>query len=139
MTEEQEFFIRMAEHNLPVPPKDSTHPVLLDLALCFSACRWGSGECGPLLLEHLLLTLADSMEKPRYIILIDAAVFLVTENTLLECEAAWQKLEEAGVRILVSEASARHYGQISCIRRGAVVKFQEISKVLLSIGRFVNL
>jgi len=139
MAEESEFHIRMTEHNFPLTKAPSDKPLLIDMAICLTACKWGSGDCGPQMLEHLLLTLAESMEKPKYLILMDSAVFLVTDNTLLECQDALDKLDAAGVKILVSEASARHYGQIACIRKGAVVKFQDIAKLLLSVERFVSL
>ncbi len=136
--EDQPFYIKMAEHDLKFEDPDSAHPELKNMALCLTQCKWGTGEAGPLLMEHLLLTLSESMLKPQVIILLDSGIYLATKNTPINSVAPLENLEKVGVKILISETSVNQYQQRASIRVGEIVKFMEISRILLTVEKFVN-
>ena len=136
--EDSPFYIKMAEHNLNYDG-DPNKPVLIkNTALCFTACKWGQGEQGYQLLENLLLTLSSSREKPRYLIFLDAAVFLCTNECMVEGIDSLRNLEEAGVQLLLHEKSVQEHQLMTSIQVGNIVKFQQISKVLMDVDNFVN-
>ncbi len=137
--DESDLRIKMAEHNFRMPPGNDEKPRLDPMCICLTQARWGAGECGPKLLENLLITLSQSNVKPRWILLMDSAVFLATDNTILDCQDAWKFLIDSGVEVLISETSARHYDQLSCIRFGTVIKFHHITDLLLRAEKFVSL
>ncbi|MBT3785649.1 hypothetical protein HOF92_11780 [bacterium] len=136
--DEAGYFIQMSEHNLKYDEKGNVTPELKDLALCLTSCKWGQGEAGSLLMEHLLVTFAESMVKPRYIILLDSGVYLATNDTPVESLEALTKLEEAGVEIWISETSVSEYKIRKDIHVGRVVKFMEIADLMVTVEKFVN-
>tara|TARA_B100000674_G_scaffold498423_1_gene536698 strand:+ start:1519 stop:1980 length:462 start_codon:yes stop_codon:yes gene_type:complete len=136
--EESPFYIKMAEHNLNYD-EDPNKPVQIkDIALCFTSCKWGQGEQGYQLLENLFLSLSSSREKPRFIIFLDAAVFLCTNECMVESVECLKQLEEAGVQLLLHEKSVQEHQLMTSIQVGNIVKFQQISRVLMDVGNFVN-
>tara|TARA_Y100000589_G_scaffold311428_1_gene330761 strand:- start:1493 stop:1954 length:462 start_codon:yes stop_codon:yes gene_type:complete len=136
--EESPFYIKMAEHNLNYDG-DPNRPILIkDIALCFTSCKWGQGEQGYRLLENLLISLSSSREKPKYIIFLDAAVFLCTNECMVESVECLRQLEESGVQLLLHEKSVQEHQLMTSIQVGNIVKFQQISKVLLDVRNFIN-
>ncbi|MEE2924903.1 MAG: hypothetical protein VX619_09025 [bacterium] len=136
--EDSPFYIKMAEHNLNYDG-DPEKPVLIkNTALCFTSCKWGQGDQGYQLLENLLLSLSSSREKPRYIIFLDAAVFLCTNECMVEGVESLRQLEEAGVQLLLHEKSVQQHQLMTSIKVGNIVKFQQISKILMDVENFVN-
>lgn len=136
--EDSPFYIKMAEHNLNYDG-DPNKPVLIkNTALCFTSCKWGQGAQGYQLLENLLLSLSNSREKPRYLIFLDAAVFLCTNECMVESIESLRQLEETGVKLLLHEKSVQEHQLMTSIQVGNIVKFQQISKVLMDVENFVN-
>ncbi len=136
--EDSPFYIKMSEHNLNYD-SDPDKPILIkDTALCFTSCKWGNGEQGYQLLENLLLSLSSSREKPRYIIFLDAAVFLCTSECMVEGLDSLRQLDQAGVQLLLHEKSVQQHQLMTSIQVGNIVKFQQISKVLMDVKNFIN-
>jgi hypothetical protein len=136
--EDQPFYIKMAEHDLKFEDPNAAVPELKDMAFCLTQCKWGGGEAGPLLMEHLLLTVSEAMLKPQYIVLLDSGVYLATKNTPINSVGPLEKLEKVGVKVLISETSVNQYQQRASIRVGEIVKFMEITRILLTVEKFVN-
>jgi len=136
--EDPSFFIQMAEHNLEYQGNGDAVPELKDMALCLTSCKWGHGEAGSVLMEYLLATFAESMVKPKYIILLDSGVYLATEHSPTEGLDSLNKLEQAGVEIWISETSVTEYNLRKEIQVGRVVKFMEIAQLMVSVEKFVN-
>lgn len=136
--EESAFYIKMAEHNLEYDKNSSQAVVIKDMALCFTSCKWGQGDNGYQLLENLFLSLVSSREKPKYLIFMDTAVFLCTQECLVESLESLHSLEKAGVQLLLHEKSVQDHQLMTSIRIGNIVKFQRISKVLMDVRSFVN-
>ncbi|MCJ8344108.1 hypothetical protein MJH12_01110 [bacterium] len=136
--EEKSFRVKMAEHNLNFPPVDDATPNLLDMALCFTSCKWGNGDCGHQLMEDLLVTFSESPVKPKYFIFMDSAIYLATHNTPVESVNFLKKIEQSGAKILLNRSSVTQYGQMSSIEVGEVVKFMEIADIMISTERFIN-
>lgn len=138
MDNDNAFRVKMAEHNLNFPPVDDTIPSLLNMALCFTSCKWGQGECGHQLMENLLVTFSESLVKPKYFIFMDSAIYLATQNTPVESVNFLKKIEQSGAKILLNHSSVTQYGQLASIEVGEVVKFMEIAEIMVSTDRFIN-
>jgi|GEM_PF-1027673 len=136
--EDNGLYIKMGEHDLDFKDSRKSKVFLQNSAFCFTACKWGQGECSAVLLEHLLITLTQSNTVPRAIVLVDSGIYLATDNCVIESAALLTKLEKIGVEILISESSLNHYKQRSSIQVGKVVKFHEISKLMMDVEKFVN-
>jgi hypothetical protein len=137
--ESQRFFIKMAEHNFELPANNNAEPRLVDMALCLTACKWGSGECGHTILEHLLSTFSESALLPKYVILLDTAVYLATENNIVNSLISLQNMEKCGTKILLNQTSVHHYQQSSFIKVGEITNFLKITEILMSVEKFVNI
>ncbi|PCJ17202.1 MAG: hypothetical protein COB02_14235 [Candidatus Cloacimonadota bacterium] len=135
---DKSFRVKMAEHNLSFPPVDDMTPNLLNMALCFTSCKWGQGECGHQLMENLLVTFSESLVKPKYFIFMDSAIYLATQNTPVQSVDFLKKIEQSGAKVLLNHSSVTQYGQMSSIEVGEVVKFMEITDIMLSVERFTN-
>ena len=136
--EDSPMYIKMAEHNMDYDGDSSQAVVIKDMAFCFTSCKWGQGENGYQLRENLFLSLESSREKPRYLIFMDTAVFLCTEECVVDSLESLQKLEKAGVKLLLHEKSVQEHQLITSIKIGNIVKFQNITKVLMDVRNFVN-
>ena len=69
---------------------------------------------------------------------MDAAVFLCTNECMVEGIDSLRNLEEAGVQLLLHEKSVQEHQLMTSIQVGNIVKFQQISKVLMDVDNFVN-
>jgi hypothetical protein len=136
--EDPNFFIKMGEHNFELNTPESSGPRVQDTAMVFTSCKWGNGDNGAELLQSLMVSLTQSPAVPKYIILMDCAVFLATEHCIVNCVASLQKLEQIGVKILLHQSSVKKHNQMAGIIVGEVVQFLHITQAIMSVNNLVN-
>lgn len=137
----------VADENVEAPVFSTEYAALsLDLsdengscAVVFSEDTLGKGdkELGKDLLKGCLGAMMSKRLFPNYIILLNSAVFLGQEDSVvLESLMA---LEKRGVSILISEESVDYYELRGKIRIGVLSSMEEILSALFGVDKVISL
>ena len=137
--EDSQFFVRMFKHEFdPQAPWRRTQD-LADMAIVLTSEGWGQGDgkLGELLMNDFLVTLAERREKPKYVVLVHAAVKLAAATG--QALDSLKKLEAIGVRVLLNKASLSHYKLEREVRVGEVATMFDIVNWLCKVGKVLSL
>lgn len=102
-----------------------------DVLVVLNSSRFGQGnpQLGEKLMKAFLEALKGSEERPRAILLYNAAVVLATDQSPV-CPLL-QSLEEDGIEILVNEDSLTFYGLGSVRKVGEPVSMEDMTARML--------
>lgn len=136
--EDSEFFVRMFEHEFDAGSRLRKPPKLADVAIVLTSDRWGSddAELGATLVCHLLVTLAESMQQPKFVFLVGSAAKLAVNGS--RCLESLQQLESLGTKIHINKASLEHYHLEGELRVGELNTMMEMLSTLYAAGKVLT-
>ncbi|MBI3890386.1 MAG: hypothetical protein HY303_02525 [Candidatus Wallbacteria bacterium] len=136
--EDSEFFVRMFKHEFDSDPRLRKPQPLADVAVVLTRDTWPSDdpEHGATMVANLLLTLAESPQRPKFLFLLNTAVKLAVKSSrTLE---SLQRLEALGTKIQVGKASLDHFCLEGELRVGEMISMLEMLNTCFGVGKVLT-